>query len=115
MLEDSQLSIETSAEVSATSLSQASALLPFLPDDYEELVLRDSAGTELRGPISLLRDAYVAEEGLTKTLAQWSAFRGWSIGGNPVVSRDLSRKLVAVMALELMTSESSSLKTQVRI
>jgi hypothetical protein len=111
-LEDNQLRIETSAAVSARSLSQVSALLPFLPGDCEELVLRDSAGTELCGPISLLRDASAAEDDLAKTLAQWKAFQGWSIGGNPLLSRDLVRKLVAVMALELITSESA-LKTQV--
>lgn len=106
-LENDRLSIGTTSPVTSRSLAQVSALLPFLPDEYGEVALRDDSGTELRGPVSLLREAASTQDEFTKTLREWTAFRAWMIDGQPLVGPDQMRKLVAVTALQLTPSDLS--------
>jgi hypothetical protein len=106
-LENDRLSIGTTSPVTSRSLAQVSALLPFLPDEYGAVALRDDSGTELRGPVSLLREAASTQDEFTKTLREWTAFRAWTIDARPLVGLDQMRKLVAVTALQLTPSDLS--------
>lgn len=104
----STLKARGEAEVTSRSLVHAGALIPYIPAGVTHVILvGESTGNSrtLEGPTEPMRRLAGSTDELTKFTLFIRTYVSWKLDGEPLLSRDHVRKLVAVRAGEALQHE----------
>lgn len=98
------------------TLSVVAGLVPYLPSAIETMELRatNNAAGVLAGPLEPFRTSSETSDDVDRQLAVVRAARRWTVEGDPVLSRDYARKLVAMFASGALSESPAAMVRSIR-